>query len=297
MYRMALTTFVAVAPWITLFVVALRGGLSPFPWWQVAVAASLLLVIGHGVTVGFHRMLTHRSFVAHRSLKIALALLGSMSFQGSVIGWVADHRRHHRYADRPGDPHSPVWQGPRPIRGARGFWHAHAGWFFDGDPTPRDQYAADLLADRDLVLVDKLFVPCCAVTLIFPLVLGACVTGTAAGAWSAFVWGGVIRIGVSHNLTWAINSVCHRFGRRPFRTGDHSTNFAPLAIFTSGESYHNAHHAFPTLARHGVERGQIDTSAALIRLFERLGWATAVRWPTPELLATRRGAGREPMTL
>jgi stearoyl-CoA desaturase (delta-9 desaturase) len=211
-----------------------------------------------------------------------------MSFQGSVIGWVADHRRHHRYVDQPHDPHSPVWIGSQPAGGWRGLFHAHVGWCFRGEATSRADYAPDLLADRDLVLIDHLFVPCCIATLALPFAIGYAWTGTLAGALGAFLFAGVIRVGFSHNVTWSVNSVCHRFGKRVFRTRDVSTNFAPLAALTMGESWHNNHHAFPRLARHGVDRGQIDSSAFVIRLFERLGWVTNVQWPDRARLDARR---------
>ncbi len=295
LFRLTLTTIVAVGPWICAALVLPLGWASPFPWRDLLVAAVLGVTIGHGVTIGFHRLFTHRSFVARRPLKIVLAVLGSMSFQGSLIGWVADHRRHHRFSDRPGDPHSPMWLGEQRLRGWRGFWHAHAGWFYSSSSTSREAYAADLLADPDIVLIDKLFIPCCAATLALPFGIGFALTGTAMGALETLLWAGVLRIGLSHNLTWSINSVCHRFGKRPFRTEDGSRNVAALALLTGGESWHNAHHAFPTLARHGVDPGQIDTSAAVIRLFERLGWATKVRWPVPALLELRRAIPTAPL--
>jgi stearoyl-CoA desaturase (Delta-9 desaturase) len=287
-YRSVLTAIVTVGPFVTALLV-LAGGLGRvIPWFDIALATIFFFVIGHGVTVGFHRLFTHRSFVACRPLKIGLAVLGSMAFQGSLIGWVADHRRHHRFSDRPGDPHSPYWRGDEPLSAWRGFWHGHVGWTFTNPPTSRSAYAADLMADPDLVLIDRLFVPCCVATLMLPFAIGYMVTGTVAGAFGALVWAGVLRIGFSHNVTWSINSICHRFGKRPFRTRDNSTNVSWLALFTAGESYHNAHHAFPTSARHGVEPRELDTSAALIRLFERLGWATEARWPRRMQLDARR---------
>jgi stearoyl-CoA desaturase (Delta-9 desaturase) len=287
-YRKFLSFMIAVAPaLVALFVTARMFGGS-VPWVNLLLLTVFYFVIAHGVTIGFHRLFTHRSFEANRPLKVVLALLGSMSFQGSVIGWVADHRRHHRYADRPGDPHSPIYRGAERLTKTRGFVHAHAGWVFSNPNTPRDEFAPDLLADPDLVLIDRLFVPCCMVTLALPFGIGYALTGTLAGAFGALIWAGIVRISVGHNLTWAVNSVCHRFGKRPFRTRDVSTNFAPLALFTGGEAWHNAHHAFPTLARHGVDRGQVDTSALLIRLFERFGWVWNVRWPNPLQLDTRR---------
>ena len=253
------------------------------------MAALFVVVIGHTVTIGFHRLFTHRSFVAKRPLKISLAVLGTMSFQGSLIGWVADHRRHHRFSERAGDPHSPWVPGRRgQLVDVRGFWHAHIGWCFSNRPTSRTEYAPDLLADPDLVFIDKLFIPCCIATLALPFAIGYALYGTMAGAVGVLIWAGILRVGFTHNFTWMINSVCHRFGTQPFRSHDQSRNFALLAPFTMGEAWHNAHHAFPRSARHGVEPHQLDSSARLIRIFERLGWATDVKWPDPAKLAARR---------
>jgi len=287
-YRRALSLLIALGPPVTAVVVTVRAIGEPVPWLNLILLTAFYFVIAHGVTIGFHRLFTHRSFEARRSLKIVLAVLGSMSFQGSLIGWVADHRRHHRYSDRAGDPHSPVVKAGEQLSPWRGFVHAHVSWVFDNPSTPRDEFAPDLLADPDLVFIDRMFVPCCIATLALPFGLGYALTGTLGGALGALLWAGVLRVGLGHNLTWAINSVCHRFGRRPFRTRDLSTNFAPLALLTGGESWHNAHHAFPTLARHGVDRGQLDTSARLIRWFEQLGWVSQVRWPTRMQLDARR---------
>jgi stearoyl-CoA desaturase (Delta-9 desaturase) len=287
-HRLILTAIVAFGPPVTAVVVVARMIGRPVPWFPLALAVVFLAVIGHGVTIGFHRLFTHRSFEASRPLKITLGILGTMSFQGSLIGWVADHRRHHRYPDRPGDPHSPLWIGATEVSGRRGFWHAHIGWCFNDELTSRAEYVPDLLADPDLVLIDRLFVPCCIATLALPFAIGYAWSGTLGGAVAALLFAGVIRVGISHNFTWSINSVCHRFGTRSFRTRDASTNVAFLAPFTMGESWHNNHHAFPRLARHGVDRGQLDSSAALIRLFERLGWATNVQWPDRAQLDARR---------
>jgi len=290
LYRQVLTGIVAIGPMVVALWVAVRSIGAPIPWFELALMLVFLVVIGHAVTVGFHRLFTHRSFEAKRPLKVTLAVLGSMAFQGSLIGWVADHRRHHRYADRPGDPHSPEWVGDTPVHGLKGLWHAHLGWTFRGETSSREEYAPDLLADPDVVLVDRLWVPCCLLTLALPFAIGWAWSGTVAGALSAMVFAGIIRVGISHNFTWSINSICHRFGRRTFITRDVSTNVAVLAPFTMGEAWHNNHHAFPRLARHGVDPGQHDTSAVVIRLFERLGWATNVQWPDAEMLEKRRAA-------
>lgn len=290
LYRQVLTAIVAIGPVLVAVWVGFRAIGHPVPWFELALMLAFLVVIGHGITIGFHRLFAHRSFVARRPLKITLAVLGSMAFQGSLIGWVADHRRHHRYADRPGDPHSPEWVGDDPVGSAYGLWHAHLGWTFRGETTSREAYVPDLLADPDLVLVDRLFVPCCILTLGLPFLIGWAWSGTIAGAVAALVFAGIIRVGISHNVTWSINSVCHHFGTRAFDTRDASTNVALLAPITMGESWHNNHHAFPRLARHGVDPGQFDSSGSLIRLFERMGWASEVQWPDRDVLDRRRVA-------
>jgi stearoyl-CoA desaturase (Delta-9 desaturase) len=283
-----LTAVIVLGPVVALGIILSQVLSDGLAWPNIVIAAIFYLVIGHGVTVGFHRLFTHKSFEARRPLKIALALIGSLSFQGSLIGWVADHRRHHMFTERDGDPHTPKRPPGQRFGRLRGLFHSHVGWLFAHASQDREKYAPDLLADRDLVLIDRLFVPCCIVTLAAPFGIGWAITGRFTGGLALFLWAGVLRVGLLHHASWSTNSICHTFGRRPFETADTSTNFAPLAVLSMGESWHNAHHAFPALARHGVDRGQLDTSARIIRVFERLGWATRVRWPDPARLATRR---------
>lgn len=283
-----LTAVILLAPVAALGVILSQVLSDGLAWRNIVIAAIFYVIVAHGVTIGFHRLFTHKSFEARRPLKIALALLGSMSFQGSLIGWVADHRRHHMFTERPGDPHSPTRPPTQPFGRIRGLVHAHLGWFFKHESTSRPRFAPDLLADRDVVFIDRLFVPCSVLTLALPFGLGYAITGRFTGGLAVFLWAGVLRVGLLHHVSWATNSLCHAFGRRPFDTDDASRNFAPLAILSMGESWHNAHHAFPAMARHGVDRHQLDTSAMIIRVFERLGWATRVRWPDPTRLATRR---------
>ena len=251
---------------------------------DVVIALVAYVVSGMGVTVGFHRHFTHKSFKAVRPLKVALAITGSLAFQGSIVSWVADHRRHHAFSDKVGDPHSPWLFGTGPIAIARGFWHAHMGWLFDRDKTNARRFAPDLLADRDVAAVDRQFVLLTVVSLGIPALLGGLLSWSWWGALTAFLWGGLVRVGLLHHVTWSINSICHMVGRRPFGTRDRSANVWWLAVLSFGESWHNLHHADPTCARHGVKRGQIDMSARLIWLFERFGWVHAVRWPTPQRL-------------
>jgi stearoyl-CoA desaturase (delta-9 desaturase) len=281
---------IAVYGFVVVPMVALVAAI-PFVWgwglsWlDVGLAVGFFYLTLLGVTVGYHRYFTHGSFKAKRWLRITLAALGGMGVQGPVIIWVADHRRHHAFSDRDGDPHSPWLFGTGPIALARGFWHAHMGWLYERDLTNRDRFAPDLVADEDLVRVDKLFPVWTAVSLLAPAALGGLITWSWWGALSAFFWAGIVRVAVLHHVTWSVNSICHMIGERPFAARDRSANFWPLAILSFGESWHNLHHADPTSARHGVQRGQIDISARTIWVFEKLGWAWNVRWPSPQRLA------------
>lgn len=252
------------------------------------LAVGFYALAGHGVTVGLHRYFTHGAFKANRGLKLALGMAGSMAVQGPLIRWVADHRKHHAHSDQEGDPHSPWRFGTGPRALAKGLWWAHTGWLFDREQTSKERFAPDLLADPDLVRLHKLFPAFTVLTLLAPALAGGLITLSWAGALSAFFWAGLVRIAVLHHTTWAINSVCHVWGSTPFQSRDQSRNVWPLALLSMGESWHNLHHADPTCARHGVDRGQLDSSARLIALFEYAGWATEVRWPKPERLARKR---------
>jgi stearoyl-CoA desaturase (delta-9 desaturase) len=253
-------------------------------WLDVLLAAGFYTFTCLGVTVGFHRYFTHRAFKARRPLRVALAIVGSMALQGPITHWVADHRRHHAFSDRDGDPHSPWAFGTSPVALVRGFWHAHMGWMFDRNLTNAERFAPDLLADEDIARVHRQFGLWTAVTLLAPAVLGGLITWSWWGAVTAFFWAGLVRVSFLHHVTWSVNSICHMIGTRPFAARDRSANFWPLAILSMGESWHNLHHADPTCARHGVRRGQIDISARLIWVLERFGWAHDVRWPTPKRL-------------
>ncbi|MDP9118637.1 MAG: acyl-CoA desaturase [Actinomycetota bacterium] len=271
--------FAAVVP------VAWGWGLG---WTDVCLFLAFYIVSGLGITVGYHRYFTHGAFKANRGLRVGLAIAGSMAIEGPVIRWVADHRRHHAFSDREGDPHSPWRYGETVPALLKGFGYAHIGWMFDVEHTNRDKYTPDLMQDKDIALVDRLFPLWFAVTLLAPAMLGGLITMSWTGALSAFFWASLVRVFVLHHVTWSINSVCHVIGAKPFTARDKSTNFWPLAIVSFGESWHNMHHADPTAARHGVLRGQLDESARVIWLFEKLGWATDVRWPKPERIEKLR---------
>ncbi len=256
---------------------------------DIGLAVLFYLLTGFGVTVGFHRCLTHRSFTARPALRVALAVAGSLSFQGEVNGWVAVHRRHHAFTDRPGDPHSPYRYGTGPAGQLRGVLHAHAGWLFGSDPTSRQTYAPDLLADPAMRAISRAFPVLCVASLALPFAIGWAIGG-ARGALLAVLWAGLVRILLLQHVTWSVNSLCHLLGSRPFTTRryDRATNLWPLALLSLGESWHNTHHSDPSCARHGVDRGQLDLSAGLIRLFERAGWASGVRWPDAARVDRRR---------
>jgi stearoyl-CoA desaturase (delta-9 desaturase) len=283
----ALALFIAVpfAALVTAVPVAWGWGLG---WSDVVIALVMYVVSGLGITVGFHRFFTHGSFRAKGPLKIALAVAGSLAIEGPVIRWVADHRRHHAFSDRDGDPHSPWRYGETIPALIKGLYHAHMGWLFDVEQTNQRRYTPDLLKDDGVRRVSTLFPLWVAVSLGLPPLVGGLVTWSWQGAVSAFFWGSLVRISLLHHVTWSINSICHTIGERPFRSRDRSGNVWWLAVLSFGESWHNLHHADPTCARHGVLRGQLDSSARTIWLFEKLGWAYNVRWPDRARLATRR---------
>ena len=268
----------------------------PFLWGHgisltdVIISFFMYAITGHGITIGFHRYFTHGSFKAKRPMRIALAVAGSAAIEGPVIRWVADHRRHHAFSDKEGDPHSP-WRYGENFRGLmKGMFHAHMGWLFDEEQTSQERFAPDLLEDADITMVHKFFPLIVLVSLGLPALLGGLITMSWYGAFTAFFWGSLVRVSVLHHTTWSINSVCHVVGERPFKSHDKSTNFWPLALISMGESWHNLHHADPTSARHGVLRGQVDSSARLISLFELFGWVNEVRWPSRERIAAKRAA-------
>ncbi|MCP2325533.1 stearoyl-CoA desaturase (delta-9 desaturase) [Hamadaea flava] len=284
-----------VIPFIALIAaipVAWGGWLS---WVDIAIFAVWYCVAGLGITIGFHRYLTHGSFKATRWLRVTLAVAGSFAVEGSPTQWVADHRRHHAFSDNEGDPHSPWRFGTSFWALTKGLFYAHMGWLFARELTNRARFAPDLVADKDIQKVDKLFPTLIAVSLIAPAAVGGLVTWSWQGALTAFFWAGLVRVGLLHHVTWSINSICHVYGERPFETrdGDKASNFWPLAILSFGESWHNLHHSDPTCARHGVMKGQIDISARTIWLFEKAGWATNVRWPKRDRLASKLVEGAQ----
>jgi len=286
--QVLLVVFVVLPFLAVLAAVPLAWGAGWLGWSDVVIFTVFYLVSGLGVTVGFHRYFTHGSFKAKRPLRIALALAGSISLEMSVTDWVATHRRHHKYSDLEGDPHSPWRFGNDWKALTKGLFFAHVGWLFSSERTNRAKYAPDLVADKDIERIHRFFPLLVVASLLLPALLGGLVTWSWFGALTAFFWGSLVRISLLHHVTWSINSVCHVFGNEDFSTRDRSRNVWWLAIPSFGESWHNLHHADPTCARHGVLKGQLDSSARVIRWFEQLGWASNVRWPNQERLAAKR---------
>ena len=259
-------------------------------WQDLLVLAVFYALTGLGVTVGYHRLFTHRSFKTTRPVRALLAVFGSMAVEGPLTEWVATHRKHHCFSDEPGDPHSPHTEDAPGWRGAvRGLGHAHVGWMLRGKDKPNPaRYARDVLADPDLSFISRTFPLWVMVGLALPFGAGLALTGSLAGGLTALLWGGAVRIFLLHHVTFSINSLCHFFGRRPFSTDDQSRNLAWLAPLAFGEAWHNNHHAFPTSARHGLGRWQVDPGAWLIWTLERCRLAWDVVRIAPERLETNR---------
>jgi stearoyl-CoA desaturase (Delta-9 desaturase) len=284
-----------VAPWV-----ALAAGLwltwntsIAMNWTQAGQFVAFYLFTGFGVTVGFHRYLTHGAFKAKRWLRIMLTLAGTMAIEGAPIRWVADHRRHHQFSEEENDPHSPWRFGHSTAGLTKGMIWAHMGWLFTRENTNARRFAPDLVADKDVRWFQRNFVYVLLFSLLLPTALGGLLTWSWQGAVAGYLWAGLVRIALVHHVTWSVNSVCHVFGERPFTTGDKASNVWWLAILSFGESWHNLHHADPTCARHGVDKGQIDSSARLIWFFEKMGWVWNVRWPRKERLDSKRTSQRE----
>jgi stearoyl-CoA desaturase (Delta-9 desaturase) len=262
-------------------------------WHDLAVLALMYVITGLGITVGYHRMLTHRSFQTYKPLEYLWAFLGSMAVQGPVIAWVADHRKHHAHTDAEGDPHSPhVGHGDGVLGALRGLWYAHMGWLFDAHGrADGEKYARDLVEDRGMRLMSRQFLSIVLIGLLIPAGLGYLLSGgTLKGAITGLIWGGLVRIFMLHHVTWSINSVCHFFGRRRFDVDDHSTNVFWLAPLSFGESWHHNHHAFPRSAVHGLKRWELDPTAWMIKAMRKLRLAWNVVEITPERQAQKLAA-------
>ena len=284
-----LTGTITVVPVIALFVVGWQLWADLLFWSDLIVFAIMYVATSLGITVGFHRLFTHRSFKAKESVRVTLAILGSMAIEGPVISWVADHRKHHNYSDQPGDPHSPHVDHGHGLKGAlRGLFHAHVGWLFiHSERGLKTRYAPDLLKDPIVSFINRTFVLWVAAGLVVPFFLGWAIGGTVAEGLTGLLWGGAVRMLVLHHATYSINSLCHFFGRRKYETTDESRNLWWLSFFTFGEAWHNNHHAFPTSARHGLSRWNFDPSAWVIWGLEKTGLAWDVVRVSPERQAAK----------
>jgi stearoyl-CoA desaturase (delta-9 desaturase) len=287
--RFLVGVFVGVPTLALIAAIPLAWGWA-LGWHDIVICAVFYTISGLGITVGYHRYFTHASFKAKTPLRVALAIAGSLAMQGPVITWVSDHRRHHKYSDKEGDPHSPWRYGTDTKALAKGLVFAHMIWLFDPNQTSQEKFSPDLLADKNIKAIDKAFGPLIAVTLLTPALIGGLWSMSWQGALTAFFWASLVRVALLHHVTWSINSICHTFGIEEFDVRDKSRNVNWLAIPSFGESWHNLHHADPTCARHGALKGQIDISARVIRWFEKLGWAYDVRWPDEERLSGKRPA-------
>jgi stearoyl-CoA desaturase (delta-9 desaturase) len=289
-----------VAPFLTLVGAIILFWNRGIYWIDMVLLLSFYSLTVIGITVGFHRLFTHKAFEAVRPVRIFLAIAGSMALQGPVIKWCAVHRRHHQQSDRDGDPHSPYAFGDGFWAMVRGMWHSHVGWLFEDEPKDMHRSVGDLMADKDLVFIDRTFFLWFVIGLIIPAIIGWLVMGllgasegngrlspsglfTASGAWGALhglFWGGGARVCLMHHATWSINSVCHIWGTRPYNSNDESRNNVIFGIVSFGEGWHNNHHAFPTSARHGLRWYQLDISWLFILTLKKLGLAWNLRLPS-----------------
>jgi stearoyl-CoA desaturase (delta-9 desaturase) len=284
-----ITGAISVLPFVGLGIVCWQVWNEALRWSDVIVFLICYVATALGVTVGFHRLFTHRAFKARQGVRGAFAILGSAAIEGPIISWVADHRKHHAFADVEGDPHSPHVDHGHGLKGAlKGLWHAHWGWLFiHTHRGSKQRYAPDLLADPLIRWVDRTFVLWVTVGLLVPAGLGYLIGGTWQAALTGLLWGGLVRMLVVHHVTYSINSLCHFFGRKDFDTGDESRNLMWLSPFTFGESWHNNHHAFPTSYRHGLKAWQLDISAAVIWVLEKTGLAWDVVRVSPKRQARK----------
>jgi stearoyl-CoA desaturase (delta-9 desaturase) len=257
-----------------------------FGWVELGLLLSMYVLTVLGITVGFHRLFTHRAFETHGFVQVIFGILGSMAAEGPLLEWVAQHRHHHRFSDQRVDRHSPHFFGQGFWGMLRGLWNAHLGWIFIPEPQDLHRYAADLRRSPTKRLVNALFPLWVALGLLLPGVLGGLLSGTWTGAILGFLWGGLVRMFLVHHVTWSINSVCHLWGGQPYRTKDQSKNNVVFGILALGEGWHNNHHAFPTSARHGLRWWQIDVSYWVIRGLALIGLAWKVRVPSKQQLAT-----------
>lgn len=268
------TLLAVILPFVGLVAAAVSLWGWGFSWGELALLLGMYLATAIGITVGYHRLFTHRSFETNRVVKFILGVLGSMAVQGPLLKWVADHRKHHQHSDHDEDPHSPHLHGKGFWGLICGFWHAHMGWFLASETGTLARYVKDLKQSRLLRMVSALFPVWVLCGLLIPTALGFFFLGGWKGALLGLIWGGLVRIFFVHHVTWSVNSICHLWGQQPYRTGDESKNNVVFGVLALGEGWHNNHHAFPTAASHGFRWWQIDVSYWVIRVLSwcRLAW-------------------------
>jgi stearoyl-CoA desaturase (delta-9 desaturase) len=259
-------------------------------WTALALFAGMYFLTLLGITVGFHRLLTHRSFETYGAIKALFVVLGSMSAQGHVLKWVAFHRRHHQMSDQEDDPHTPHHQGQGFWASVRGVWFAHTGWLFEPTPPDLNRYVGDLLRSRLVCVLSSLTWLWILLGLLIPTILGGLLLQSWTGALQGFMWGGLVRIFAVHHVTFSVNSVCHLWGARPYETDDQSRNNALVGILALGEGWHNNHHAFPLSARHGLAWWQVDISWLVIRSLSVMRLAWDVRLPDSASISSRHSS-------
>ncbi len=283
------TLIVVLVPFLGVIAAAVLLWGVALDWLHLGLFIGMYLATGLGITVGYHRLFTHRSFQAVAPVKVLLGILGSMAVQGPILQWASNHRRHHQHSDTAADPHSPHAHGEGVKAALKGFWHSHLGWLFDGSPFYGiAKYVPDLHSDRMVRVVSNLFPLWVLLGLLIPAAIGGLYTMTWMGALLGFIWGGLARIFLVHHITWSVNSICHIWGTRPFRSHDESRNNPIVGVLALGEGWHNNHHAFPTSARHGLRWYQFDLSYIVIKTLVFLKLASAVRVPSPDRQAEKR---------
>ena len=253
-----------------------------FHWADLGLLLGMYLLTALGITVGFHRLFVHNSFETNIIVKFILTILGSMAVQGSMLKWVAIHRRHHQHSDTEHDPHSPHHHGSGILGLIRGAWHSHIGWFFKPDPEDLSHYVQDLQKSPTLRVASVLFGVWIVLGLVFPAILGGIISGTWIGCWTGLIWGGLVRVFLVHHVTWSVNSSCHIWGFRPYKSDDQSRDNPVFGVLAMGEGWHATHHAFPTSARHGLRWWQPDASYWFIRALQLVGLAWNVKVPSKE---------------
>lgn len=284
---------VVVVPFLGFVVAVVQVWTHGFNFFDLGLLAFAYVLTIVGETVGYHRLFAHRAFETSRPVRALLAVLGSMTAQGPVVFWVAVHRRHHAYSDREGDPHSPNLHGGGARGVLRGLWHGHVGWMFTDEQTNWAKFARDVLQDRTLFRIHRQYFFWLGLGLVLPALFGGLVKGTMSGAFDGLVWGGLVRIFLVNQAMWCVGSICHRFGRSPFRTHDRSGNVLWVAFVSFGEGLQNNHHAFPNSARHGLRWWEPDFSGWVIRGLKALGLVWNVKHPTAHAIlhATKDSTG------